>query len=127
MSFNVVLLCGTVTGVILLLLPIKELKISYFSIAVAALSVLVAVYTLKGAIPLFQYLNTFMDSELSLYFKVLLKALGISLVCNVTSDLACELGMNSLSGKVEFAGKVAILLSAIPVFEVLVTELEGLI
>lgn len=121
------LLCGAVIGTIFLLLPVKEMKNSYFPIAVTALSALVMAHSLKGAIPIFNYFNVFYDSDLSVYFKVLVKALGITLICNITSDLAAELGMGTLSGKVEFAGKIAVLLSAIPIFDILFSEIERFI
>lgn len=127
MSFNAVILFGAIIGAIFLLIPIKEMKNSYFPIAVTALSAIVMAYSLKGAIPIFNYFNTFYNSDLSVYFKVLVKVLGITLVCNITTDLATEMGMNTLSGKVEFAGKIAVLLSAIPLFDQLFSEIERFI
>lgn len=121
------ILFGAIIGAIFLLIPIKEMKNSYFPIAVTALSAIVMAYSLKGAIPIFNYFNTFYNSDLSVYFKVLVKVLGITLVCNITTDLATEMGMNTLSGKVEFAGKIAVLLSAIPLFDQLFSEIERFI
>ncbi len=127
MSFNILLLCGAVTGALFLLLPVRELKNSYFAIAVTALSAVIMAYTLKAASPVFDYLNTFYDSSVSVYFKVLVKVLGITLICNITSDLASELGVSTLSGKVEFAGKIAVILSAVPIFDSLFSEIGRLI
>lgn len=127
MTLDMLLLCGAVIGTLFLLLPVKEMKNSYYPIAVTALSVLVTAYTLKGSTPLFNYFALMSDSDSSVYFKTLIKVLGITLVCNITSDLATELGMNTLSGKVEFAGKIAVLLSAVPVFDSLLAQVERFI
>lgn len=127
MSFNIVTLCGAVVGAMFFLLPVKEFKDSYFSIAAVGISVLVTAYTLRGAVPLVGYINIFYNSEVSTYFKTLIKVLGITLLCNITSDIAAELGMKTLSGKVEFAGKIAVILSAMPMFDNLLAEVEKLI
>ncbi len=127
MSFNILLLCGAVIGALFLLLPVKELKNSYFSIAVIALSVLVTASALKAVTPVLTYLGTFYDSAVTEYFKVLIKVLGITVICSITSDLAAELGVSTLSGKVEFAGKVAVILSAMPIFDSLFSEIGRLI
>ena len=127
MNFDVFLLCGTGVGVLFLLLPIKELRGNTFAMSTVALSLVITAYTLRGAVPLFSYFNTFYSTDMSVYFKVLTKALGISLICTLTSDMTADLGMNTLSGKVEFAGKLAILLSAMPLFDTLLSHVEKFI
>ena len=106
---------------------LKEMKNSYYTIAVAALSLIVTAYTLKGAVPLLNYFSVLSESEASVYFKTLIKVLGITFICNITSDLTTELGMSTLSGKVEFAGKIAVLLSAVPIFDSLLSQVERFI
>lgn len=127
MNYDVLFLCGAVIGALFLLQPLKELKSPSYSIGVSLLGVIALLYSLKGATPLFAYLNTFMNSQLSLYFKALLKAAGISVVCSITSDIAGELGATSLSGKVELAGKIAIMLTSVPILDNLFVQLEGFV
>ncbi|MBE6701397.1 MAG: hypothetical protein E7582_05875 [Ruminococcaceae bacterium] len=117
MSYDFFALCMGVLGALLLIIPLKEFKNEYFALSLSAISVLVISISLKGAKPLFSYMTSFSMGEYNLYLKTMVKALGISIVANLTSELAEDLGMKSLSGKVEFAGKVAIMLSAMPVFD----------
>lgn len=127
MTLDVLALCGAVTGAVLLILPVKEMKNGYYPIAITALSILITAYVLKSATPLISYFTVFSDGDAAQYFKILIKVLGITLVCNITSDLAIELGMSTLSGKVEFAGKIAVLLSAMPLFDTLLSKVESFI
>ena len=127
MSFDIAVLCGAVAGSLFFLAPIKELKANYYSIAATALSALVMAYALKGFSPVMEYLNSLADTDVSIYFKVLIKALGIALICDFTSDLSKELGMSSLSGKVELAGKIAVILSALPILDELLLQVRKFI
>ena len=127
MNFSIVVLCGATVGAMVILFPVKELKNNYFLIAVAALSLLITVYALRGAGPIFLYLESLYSSHLSSYFKPLIKVLGITLICNTTSSLATDLGMGSITGKVELAGKIAIIISVLPLFDTLMGEIERLV
>ncbi len=127
MSYNIVLLCGTVMGAVFILAPVKELKSSYFAYGAAAVSVLITVYALRGAVPVMNYFSLFDTGEFSSYFKILIKVLGITVLCNMTSDFVTELGMPTASGKIEFAGKIAIMTVTLPLFDVLLKEVQKLL
>ncbi len=49
------------------------------------------------------------------YFKLLLKALGICYLAQFAGDLCRDAGQTSLAGKVELAGKISVVLLALPV------------
>ena len=49
--------------------------------------------------------------------QVLLKALGICFVIQIAADSCRDAGEAAIASKVEFGGKVLILLSALPLFE----------
>lgn len=117
MSLDIVALSSAVLGALFLLVPMKELKREYFLFATAGLSVVIFVFTLKNAKPLFLYLESLSNGDASFYLKILIKVLGISVITSLTSEFAKDMGVESVSGKIEFAGKVAILLSAIPVYD----------
>lgn len=51
------------------------------------------------------------------YTTVLLKSVGICFICQFSSDICKDAGQNALSSKVELAGKVLILISALPLME----------
>jgi stage III sporulation protein AD len=121
MNFDVVALCGAVVGAMFILLPMKELKNEYFLFATAGLAVIVFIFSIKNAKPLFDYIGRLSGEGKNTYFKILTKVLGISIITGLTSEFALDLGMKGVSGKIEFAGKVAVLLSALPVYDELFT------
>ncbi len=51
------------------------------------------------------------------YIIILFKSLGICFITQFASDSCSDAGENSLSSKVELAGKVAIIITALPLFE----------
>lgn len=51
------------------------------------------------------------------YTAVLLKSVGICFLCQFSSDICKDAGQNALSGKVELAGKLMILISALPLMK----------
>ena len=59
--------------------------------------------------------------------KILVKILGISIITNLTSEFSKDMGAESVSGKVEFAGKIAILLAAVPVYDNLFRLVESIV
>ena len=51
------------------------------------------------------------------YIIILFKSLGICFITQFASDSCSDAGEGSLSSKVELAGKVAIIITALPLFE----------
>ncbi len=50
-------------------------------------------------------------------FSILLKALGVCFITQLASDACLDAGEGAIASKVELAGKVVILLLAMPLFE----------
>lgn len=61
------------------------------------------------------------------YAKVLLKSVGICFICQFSSDICKDSGQSALAGKVELAGKILILISALPLMEEILTTANSLI
>ncbi len=51
------------------------------------------------------------------YTSILIKSLGICFICQFASDICKDAGQTALSSKVELAGKLMILISAVPLME----------
>ncbi len=63
----------------------------------------------------------------SAYSTVLLKAFGIGILSQAAADICRDAGESALAGKVEFGGKVLLLLCGLPLIEHAVTLLDGII
>lgn len=127
MNTDVLVLCGSVIGAMFLILPLKELKKEYFAFSVAGLSMLIFLSSVKEAKPIISYIKTFSDSRAFSYLKILTKALGITIITSLTSELALDMGMDGISRKVEFFGKVCVLLSALPIYDELISVVNGIL
>ena len=50
------------------------------------------------------------------YTDILIKSLGICMICQFVSDTCRDCGQSSLASKVEFASKTVIIITALPLF-----------
>ncbi len=79
---------------------------------------LILVAAISSAVPLFREMeDLFSDAGLpSEYAAVLFKALGVCLLTQLASDACRDAGEQGLATKAEFAGKLAMLALALPLF-----------
>lgn len=62
------------------------------------------------------------------YFTILLKILGVTVLCQIAANLARDNAQSALASKIEFGGKVAVLSLSLPVLKAilsLVSEMIG--
>jgi len=60
------------------------------------------------------------------YIGVILKVVGVSYIAGFAAQMCRDAGESALAAKIELAGKVTILLTAIPIFRAIADALEGL-
>ncbi len=90
--------------------------------------ILLAAMTLMLASPLFELVAGMSEkSYLNTYFGILIKAVGISFLTYVLSSVCRDCGETSIAGYAEFAGKVEILIIAIPLIEDILEIAEELV
>ena len=63
----------------------------------------------------------------SVYVVTILKIIGISYVAEFGAQIAKDAGQGSLAGKIELAGKIMILVMAIPIMTAIIETVMGLI
>ncbi len=95
---------------------IKQLKPSVFSAYSVACIVVSVGYLLNLLSPLFSFAKELTENSLMpQFFTLLYKAVGVSLICGVASEICKAMGEDSLAKGVESAGKGVILLLSLPV------------
>lgn len=120
-------LCGAALCFACLGVVIKQLRPEFFSVFAACGGVVCVGYMMYTLIPVSDFLRTMGEgSDSADCFTVLLKAVGVSLLCGVASDICKELGELSLANGVESAGKAAIILLSLPVAQYLMEVAKGL-
>lgn len=100
---------------------------SLFISLAASLLILGAVITALS--PLLDLINELTDASGadSGYIAVLLKALAVCYITQLASDCCRDSGESAVAGKIEFAGKIAVLLIAVPLFESILGIVKDLI
>ena len=118
MEAEILKIIGAAVLVAVLAFIFKELKKEYASIILIAGGIFITLWSLAYIFPVINYLRELTgSSEISEYFNIILKVLGISFLVQVGSDICRDLGEESIASKVEFAGKAVILVIVLPVLK----------
>lgn len=110
---TVAAVCILFSAVILLL---RQYKPEYAILVAAAASGAVLVYLLSFIFPVVQEIHTVLQNVgvNNAHFTAVFKAIGICYTAQFAGDICRDFGQTSLAGKVELAGKVAILALSLP-------------
>lgn len=121
-SFLGVAVCLACLGAV-----IKQLKPAFFTVySVAALVVCFGYLAVLFA-PVADYIKELTAStDVPQFFSLLFKAVGVSFLCSIASELCKACGETSLAGAVESAGKIVIMLLSLPVLKYLLEAAAGL-
>jgi stage III sporulation protein AD len=106
---------GLVAALLILLLQEQKSSVAFllllFTVIILFLSILDQV---KHIFTLLSYMADKANVE-PLYFKTILKIIGIAYIAEFGAQLIRDAGLNALASKVELAGKLFILMLAIPI------------
>ena len=80
---------------------------------------LLLMFAVSAAAPIVEKINEIMDKSatVSQYGGVLIKGLGICLISQLACDACTDAGEISLASQAELAGKIAMVLVALPLFD----------
>lgn len=123
-SVTGILLCAAMLAV---LLRVQKPELA-LCLSLSA-GVLVLLLLLRQLTPLFTAMRRMLSvADLSSdYFGVVLKAAGVCLLTQITADTCRDAGESALASKAELAGRVLMLVLAVPLFEQLLTLVTTLI
>lgn len=123
-----ILKLGTVvlTSVILIN-SIPALNKDISSLITFSACIVVLLYTVDLMMPGVEYIKNMIDRFEQDGFDVVVKAVGIGLITQFVSDIATDSGNKSLANQMILAGRISILLLAIPTFTQIFKIIEQLI
>lgn len=98
---------------------LRQYNPSYALLASLAACVVLLVFAVRAVLPVFAFAEKLAAYAQWSDFSGVYKAVAISLLSQSAQDLCREAGQIALAGRVEFAGKVAVLLAALPLFAAL--------
>lgn len=110
------IICTVLMGV-LLAIKLKGINSQLFVYLSIALSVFVLFYTVNRLSFIVDFFENVMK-EIGLesgYFEILLKIVGISYLCEFTSNICKEAGFIAVASQVEIGGKLTMLVLSMPI------------
>lgn len=113
----------------LIAMKIKTIRPEIAVVIAVISSILLAMYGLKQMeeiLTVFEMIRSYSKIPQS-YFQILLKLIGISFICEFASNICKDAGQASIAKQIEFAGKLAILIVGLPVFESLLGTIQKLL
>lgn len=98
----------------------------YISLGATVVIMSVILYSLE---PVFSFINELTDvSDINTeYINVLIKSLAICYMTSIASDSCKDCGETAIASRIDFAGKIALLLITIPLFEAILDIIKELL
>lgn len=80
------------------------------------------------ASPLIEFITDISEgSQINTYLSVMLKALGVAFLTHICASVCRDCGEQTIAGYAELAGKIEMLIIALPLIEELITIAEDLV
>lgn len=115
-----IVLIGVISA--LLYLVLKDIYPSFAFLITIITSILILALVVKQVGVIIQLLKTLADKAMvqTFYLETILKIIGIAYITELGANVTRDAGLNSIAGKIELAGKIFILLLAIPIISAVV-------
>ena len=119
--------CAVICAFVLVYL--KSVNSEFFSVAVLGAGVIITAFGLEYLTETVDFIRKLVDSSgiNAKYFSVILKITGIAYVVEFGAGIIDDLGLKSLSDKLIFVGKTAILVASMPIIYAVFNLLSDLI
>ena len=108
---------GLIASAVAVLL--RQYKPEYAMVVSLAAAGLIFGLLVADLIPAFSMMRGLMDRVgfSGEYVRILIKCLGICFLCDLAGQICREAGQGAISAKIDLAGKTAVLLLTLPMFE----------
>lgn len=122
------IIIGVIIGV-LLAMKLKSLNSPLWVYLSLALSIFVLFYILNRLGFVLEFLNGVMgDIGLeSGYFEILIKIVGISYLCEFTSNICRESGFVAVASQIEIGGKLTMMVMSMPILMAIVETITSVL
>lgn len=122
------LTCGIMIGV-LFALKLKQINSPLWIYLSIGLSMFVLFYIMNRIGFIFDYMSDIM-AEIGLeegYFQILIKIIGISYLCEFTSNICKESGFISVAGQIEIGGKLTMMFMSMPILMAIIETITSVL
>lgn len=114
-----------ITGV-MLALQFKSNKQEYGMYIGFAVCLLIFSFAVFGMTSLFENMGALQRyiSQDNTYFRILLKVIGITYICEFASGICRDAGYSSISGQIEIFGKLSVLAAGMPILLAIIESIQ---
>lgn len=112
---------------LVLLSVLRQYNPGYAVLAALSCCMVLLWFVMQALGPVLSFVETLSQFSGFEHLGTVFKAVAIALMAQSVQDLCMEAGQTALAGRVELAGKVAVLLAAMPLFTVLTDTLLALL
>lgn len=126
---NIIAIAGISIIAAVLAVMLRRYHQEYSIIISIAAGIIILFQIFANIAPAITQINTLLSSAglSSEYAVILFKSLGICFLAQFSADSCRDAGESALASKVEFAGKIAIVILSLPLFERIASTAVGLI
>ena len=126
---NIVGIAGIAICAAIVAAMLRRYNQEYAITIVIAAGIIILIEMLSSLAPAIRQIQTLLSSAglSSSYALILFKTLGICFLAQFAADSCRHAGENALASKVELAGKITIVILALPLFEKIAQTAVGLI
>ncbi|MGY0693024.1 stage III sporulation protein AD [Virgibacillus sp. FSP13] len=110
-----IVVLGIVASILYIVLKDVNTSFAFFLILITGIIIFLAIIQQIGAV--FQLLETLGEKANidGMYMETILKIIGIAYIAELGANLTKDAGLGSVAAKIELAGKIFIILLAIPI------------
>ncbi|MCM1053951.1 MAG: stage III sporulation protein AD [Bacteroides sp.] len=126
---NIVAVASAALIAAVLSIVLKQYKPEYSLFISIASGVLIFLSVIAAIEPIVSFIEELTETAglEGVYGEVLIKSLAICYITQLACDCCKDAGENAIAGKLQIAGKIAVLLIALPMFKSLVETVTELI
>ena len=127
MNIFIIVSFGIISAVLSLVL--KQYKPEYSMFISLASGILIFISVIAAINPIIRYITELTENAGlgGMYAEVLLKSLAVCYLTQLASDCCKDAGETAIAGKLQIAGKIAVLIMALPIFKSITEIIMGLI
>ena len=114
---NILAAAGIAVVAAALCAMLRRYHAEYAILTGVAAGILITVEILRSVAPAVSELYSLLSSVDGGYLLIVFKALGVCLLTQFSADVCLDAGEKALASRVEFAGRIAVVLLALPLFE----------
>ncbi|WP_040196964.1 SpoIIIAC/SpoIIIAD family protein [Candidatus Soleaferrea massiliensis] len=126
---NIIMVVGIAIVGVALSLVLKQHKPEFSMLISLGVGAVVLILIVTSFTPILDTIQSLIeDTQMPFeYGAILMKALGICFIAQLASDTCRDAGESAVASKVELAGKIAVILISLPLFEKILSIVGSLV